>query len=84
MTAAVMGRQRWDGGPLAALTLWITAWTRFSTGRGDCSLGLGSPRESCVLCIADRYTLIVCGARPNSARRLQRSRVVFLLPKIGW
>ncbi len=68
MTAAVMGRRRWDGGPLSALTRWIPAWILFSTGRDDCSLGSGSSRESCVLRTADRYSLIVCGARPSSAR----------------
>ena len=46
----------------------IPAWTLLSMGREDCSLGSGSPIEICISLMAARYHLIVCGARPTSAR----------------
>ena len=67
-TVTVMGI-RMRGVPLfcVARALRMPSSTLFSTGSVDSSRGQGSPRDNCMLRTADRYTLIVWGARPSLA-----------------
>ena len=68
-TVTVMGI-RMRGVPLfcVARALRMPSRTLFSTGSVDSSRGQGSPRDNCMLRTADRYTLIVWGARPSLAK----------------
>jgi len=54
-TRIVMGSRSFGGARcLCSLSRLIPAWTRRRSGRDDCSLGSGSPREICALRSADR------------------------------
>ena len=50
----VMGSLMRGGEPFSILVLLIPACTCFNTGREECSLGSGSPREICMLRNAER------------------------------
>ena len=71
-TVTVIGRRALGGLPLVALCLWTPSITRFNMGSEDWSRGGGSSGESCMLCTADKYDLMVWGARQSLARAVAK------------
>ena len=59
------------------------AWTLFRTGRDDCSLGSGRPRNICMFRIAAMYDFTVWGESPHQPYMLQKSKVVVLSLGMG-
>ena len=71
-TVTVIGRRVLGDLPPRNLSLLMPSKTRFRMGSEDWSRGGGSPRESCVLRTADKYDLMVWGAKPSFARAVAK------------